>query len=1035
MTAERTLDPAAAPRDDAPARPARRGPLDARRAVLAAVVVGALLRLAWVVWATRTPVFPTDPSEYIRIALELADGRSPRFGGVGEPSAYWSPGYPLVLSPFVWFADRTGLLSPAFAASLVNAAAGVLTIWFTALLAERWIGVRSKVAAAWLVALWPSLIFYTSTAHTETVFTPVLLGAFVLAGSRTRDVPDRSWLFVGLLVGLGFLFRAPGIVGLAAPVLALRVRRGSWRASWRESARATAIVLAGAAVLLVPWTVRNGVQVGIWSPGSTSNAAALCYGHNDGITPSFADSADDPDLAVECFRGSPYDDASAFVANGQEVPPDVGTEPPDEVAWYQDRVADAGRWAVSHPVEEVRLTVAKAWVTWSDEGRVVEAANNYQSPTWAGAWMGPLAALANVWFWIVGALAIAGLLRVPACRRALPIWVPVLLVTLAIVAATAQPHYRYPVLPFVAVLAAGFLSRHAGAAGGPPWWGRTSDGGGARMATVETRPATVPSPAAPAPPARRPGWSAPADRPDPSHHQVVSLLVPMLVGGAVAVLLGARGHTTAAVVLVVVVVALTQGRALSPAFDRRFATGLERFGHAVGQLLSWVLLGATFVFVFVPLALVRWPFRRTALGRPRGYVGDGWIPRSAMAPDGSPTRTYGSEPTRVPGAKAPKLVVVGAVVAGLLLADLAVGTVFTATGTLPPIDRGDLRAQVEQTVMYGVEQPPINAQPWAEQHGRDMVGLELEDYGFVPFIGRAQEEYASPTINITDTERVSYEPDVAPGVEPLRVAFFGGSVMFGVGQRDEHTIPSAFARIAEEEGVPVEVHNYGFPAWVSWQELQLFERRLAADGRYDMAVFFDGFNDFYIQAHSLSEDPTHVGASVIDGLVADFRDQRSDEPGALDGIGELAEGYRGASGTWRVWDSLTGRTAPMPGDDDLVDGTTEEQADAALDVYGRALTAIEGLGEAHETPVRFFWQPSAAGWPPEVLDRLPDGVVDLSDVFGGDPDPFFDEVHTDEAGAEVIAQAMWDQLGPELAAQAEGASRPPISLAGEGPAG
>ena len=33
------------------------------------------------------------------------------------------------------------------------------------------------------------------------------------------------------------------------------------------------------------------------------------------------------------------------------------------------------------------------------------------------------------------------------------------LFTLAIVAALAQPHYRFPVLPLVAILAAGFLAR------------------------------------------------------------------------------------------------------------------------------------------------------------------------------------------------------------------------------------------------------------------------------------------------------------------------------------------------------------------------------------------------------------------------------------------------------------------------------------------------------------------------------------------------------------------------------------------------
>jgi 4-amino-4-deoxy-L-arabinose transferase-like glycosyltransferase len=1006
---------------------------------VAAVVVGGLLRLAWVIWATRTPPFPTDPSEYLRIALELSEGTSPRFGGVGEPSAYWSPGYPLVLSPFVWFADRTGLLSPAFAASLVNVAAGMLTIWLTALLADRWVGARTKVTAAWLVALWPSLIYYSSTAHTETVFTPVLLGAFVLAGSRTRDVPTRNWLFIGLLVGLGVLFRAPGIIGLAAPLLALRVRRGSWRASWRQGARATGIVLVGAAIVLVPWTVRNGVQVGIWSPGSTSNAAALCYGHNDDVSASFSDSITNRDLEIECFRGSPYDDASAFVANDQEVPPSVGTGPPDEVGWYQDRVSDAVRWALSHPEQEARLSVAKVWETWSYEGRVVEAANNYQSSTWAGSWMTPLGALANLWLWVVGALAIAGLALVPACRRALPIWVPVLLLTLAIVAAVAQPHYRFPVVPLVAILAAGFLSRHrlddpsrddpprSEEVGGARWWRTPSGRGGAHMTTTDTGPATVLDRAVPRSEVNSPAWVGAAGRPLPAtgHQQAMSLLVPMLVAAAVGALLLARGRTEAAFVLVVVVVAITQGRAMSPAFDGRFLQGLEAFGRGVGHLLRWVLLGAAFVFVFVPVALVRRLFPSTPLGRPRGDEGNGWIPRSAMAPDGPPWRTFGSEPARAPGARTPKLVFAGAVVAGLVVVDLAAGTLLTATGARPPIDRGDLKAQVEQTVMGSMEQPPINAAPWAQQHGRDMVALELQTNDFQPYIVRAHAEYTSPTINITDRERVSYEP---AGVEPLRVAFFGGSVMFGVGQRDEHTIASAFSRIAEANGVPVEVHNYGYPAWVAWQEMQLFERRLAEDGGYDLAVFLDGFNDFYIQAHSLSEDPTHVGASVIDGLVADFREQRSSEPGAFDSISELFDGYRRASGAWRMWDTVQGRTASIPGADDVVSGTTEEQTDAALDVYGRALTLIEDLGEDSGTPVRFFWQPSAAGWPPEVLDRLPEGVIDLSNVFGGDPTPFYDEVHTDEAGAEVIAQAMWDQLGPELTAQAAGTSSPPISL-------
>lgn len=442
-------------------------PISGRTWFLTAIVVGCALRLAWVIWATRTPQFPTDPSEYLRIALDLTKGDTPTFGGTGGPSAYWSPGYPIVLAPFVRFADATGWLSPAFAASLVNVVAGTLTIYFTGLLAERWIGLQAKAVAAWLVALGPALIYYTATAHTETAFTPVFLGVILLAGSRSDDVPPRNWLLAGLLVGLAVLFRAPGIIGLAVPVLALRVRRGSWGATWRDAARATGLVLAGAAVLLVPWTIRNGVQVGIWSPGSTSNASALCFGHNDDISANWEKSLANPELQIECFRGSPYDNADQYSSRGLPVPEGVAATEPDEVAWYQARVSDAVDWAVSHPGTESRLAVHKVWETWSDEGRVVDAARNYERQDWAGAWQTPLEVVANLWLWAVCLLALAGLALVRACRRALPVWVPVVLFTLAIVGAVSQPHYRYPVMPLVAILAAGLLTCRAAASDDP----------------------------------------------------------------------------------------------------------------------------------------------------------------------------------------------------------------------------------------------------------------------------------------------------------------------------------------------------------------------------------------------------------------------------------------------------------------------------------------------------------------------------------------------------------------------------------------
>lgn len=440
------------------ARWSRRRPT-ARQAFVAAIVVGAVLRLAWVIWATRNPTGLRDPAEYLRIAEGFTRGETPRFGGGGDPSAFWPPGYPALLAPFVWIARQTGWASTAFVASLVNLAAGTATIALTGTLAGRWIGARARIIAAWLVALCPGLIYWTSTPHTETAFTPFFLGVIVLASAAAATPSRRRWLLVGALVAAAFLIRSPGVIGLVAPALALRATNGSWRGALR----ATALVGAAAGMLLMPWAIRNGVQVGVWTPASTNNAGAVCFGHHDEAPPLWEPEKLSEEFQRDCYQGSPYDDVrfeELIRAGGDTDTSDLSPNP-DEAAWYADAMGKGIRWAATHPVEEVRLSADKLWETWSSEGRVVDGARNYEYTGWAGRWHGPLGTLADLWGWIVGALALVALAVVPACRRALPVWVPIVLYTVMILGGVVDPHYRYPVVPLVAVLAAGLWCRRA----------------------------------------------------------------------------------------------------------------------------------------------------------------------------------------------------------------------------------------------------------------------------------------------------------------------------------------------------------------------------------------------------------------------------------------------------------------------------------------------------------------------------------------------------------------------------------------------
>ena len=370
---------------------------------------------------------------------------------------------------------------------------------------------------------------------------------------------------------------------------------------------------------------------------------------------------------------------------------------------------------------------------------------------------------------------------------------------------------------------------------------------------------------------------------------------------------------------------------------------------------------------------------------------------------------FHQEPGREPESRAgPRILALGSLV---VLADLTLGVLLNVNETLPPLDRGDLQSSVEPTADSFARRD----EPWAAEFDRELTEFQSE-VQYSPFVVQAFYPYDGEYVTTSSTERRSYRQRLQDE-NPLQIAFLGGSTMFGIGQRDDHTIPSEFARIAEKEGLAVEVHNYGFPRWVLWQEYQYLERVLAAGTDIDLVVFYDGFNEFLMQELEHSPDPTHHARSAMIEVLDKAADERQDSPGVFDQALELGSSYRRASGAMRILDRLLGRRVPLPGESIAADeaATAEERAEDALDVYRRGQRAVEALSEDHDVQVRFFWQPSSDGWDPAVLANLPRSTADLSDVHSGLEDElYFDPIHTNERGARLVAEAMWDVVRADL---------------------
>ena len=187
--------------------------------------------------------------------------------------------------------------------------------------------------------------------------------------------------------------------------------------------------------------------------------------------------------------------------------------------------------------------------------------------------------------------------------------------------------------------------------------------------------------------------TAPARSADRAVGAVVAVVAVLLLVGS--------GRFVAAALVVVTAVAVLQARSLSPRVDRAIGHGIVAVGHAVGRVLSFVLLGALFLVVIVPVWLVGMPFRRRPLGVPRGV--HGWVPRAATeagvgvgvgADEGgdrvapaverrAARRAHGHEPGRAPVPWRRALGRVALVARALLALDLALGAVLSGTGLAP----------------------------------------------------------------------------------------------------------------------------------------------------------------------------------------------------------------------------------------------------------------------------------------------------------------------------------------------------------------
>ena len=309
---------------------------------------------------------------------------------------------------------------------LVGCAVGALTVAAVGLLARRVAGDAVGLTAAGLAACYPLFLAADGSLMSEPLYGLAIAVALIAVLGLLDRPSGRSALGLGLVVGVAALIRGEGL--LLLPLLALPA---AVLAAPGGRLRRAGLVLAGAALVIAPWTARNWARFDQPVLVSTNDSTVL-VGANCEAT----------------YRGRDLgywrDDCRTTIRERNEA--ELAARYRREGLSY---AADhAGRLPAVLPVR-----VLRTWGVWQPRRQAALAEGRHRRLEQAGV----------VAFFLLLPLAARGALALrPERGKLLVLLAPAVLVTVTSLAAYGQTRFRHAFEISLVVLAALAIVRLAG---------------------------------------------------------------------------------------------------------------------------------------------------------------------------------------------------------------------------------------------------------------------------------------------------------------------------------------------------------------------------------------------------------------------------------------------------------------------------------------------------------------------------------------------------------------------------------------------
>ncbi len=364
------------------------------------------------------------------------------------PDAYWPPFFPIVLGALttlhtwavdLWFGQHLRLVVwLRLGMTTLNglSVAGLMVI------AWRVWDRRIALVTGWLGALYLPWIDVGASLYSESLLIPLVIAMCVSLIEYQRTGRRLPLVSAGLIAGLSTMTHGNGVVlilvAAAAAAAAVRRQRGGGRL---RRLAPTAAVVAAAVAVIIPWTVRNAIEMHAFVPIATSLGNTLAGTYNTRSAHSSP-----PARWLSPAHRLEY---RAIYAR-------YPTASPAQDSALEHR---ARQYIEAHP--GYLLTVA----VWNSANMLdvsylrysLADARRERLPAWS-------VYAQRFSFWLLGVLAIIGALTRQAREAPRWLWtVPILLFLSVVWVGAGSPLFREPVDPFLILLAAcggGALARH-----------------------------------------------------------------------------------------------------------------------------------------------------------------------------------------------------------------------------------------------------------------------------------------------------------------------------------------------------------------------------------------------------------------------------------------------------------------------------------------------------------------------------------------------------------------------------------------------